>query len=134
MHLTCSVAAMSCLAMKMSELMFVLYKSCTIIIITSVDVIAVCMHWLLKYCLLTTIRCGHCKSLAPVYAAAAKELKVSDPPVILAKVDATVETDLAQQWVYCFFTILHICVCVWDATSHMFISVFSLYVDIWCIH
>lgn len=44
MHLTCSVAAMSCLAMKMSELMFVLYKSCTIIIITSVDVIAVCMH------------------------------------------------------------------------------------------
>jgi len=43
------------------------------------------------------IRCGHCKSLDPVYSAAAKELSENDPPVILAKVDATVETDLAQK-------------------------------------
>ncbi len=43
-------------------------------------------------------RCGHCKSLAPEYAAAATALKASKPDVLLAKVDATVETALATRF------------------------------------
>ena len=43
-------------------------------------------------------RCGHCKSLAPEYAKAAKKMKERTPPVPFAKVDATVETDLAQKY------------------------------------
>ena len=40
--------------------------------------------------------CGHCQALAPEYAAAATELKGEN--VALAKVDATEENDLAQQY------------------------------------
>jgi len=40
--------------------------------------------------------CGHCQALAPEYAAAASELKGDD--VILAKVDATEENELGQQY------------------------------------
>ncbi|XP_059430901.1 protein disulfide isomerase-like 1-4 [Corylus avellana] len=40
--------------------------------------------------------CGHCQALAPEYAAAATELKGEN--VALAKVDATEESDLSQQY------------------------------------
>lgn len=40
--------------------------------------------------------CGHCQALAPEYASAATELKGEN--VILAKVDATEESDVAQKY------------------------------------
>lgn len=42
--------------------------------------------------------CGHCKMLAPEYAAAAKELAEVGAEVALAKVDATEESDLSQKY------------------------------------
>ncbi|XP_060103743.1 protein disulfide-isomerase A4 [Heteronotia binoei] len=42
--------------------------------------------------------CGHCKQLAPEYEKAAKELSKRIPPISLAKVDATAETDLAKRF------------------------------------
>jgi len=41
--------------------------------------------------------CGHCKTLAPEYSSAALELKSNDK-IALAKIDATVETKLAERF------------------------------------
>jgi protein disulfide-isomerase A1 len=42
--------------------------------------------------------CGHCKTLLPAYAAAAKQLVDSGSDIKLASVDATIEQDLAQKY------------------------------------
>ncbi|XP_071109645.1 protein disulfide-isomerase A3-like [Haliotis cracherodii] len=42
--------------------------------------------------------CGHCKKLAPEYEKAATTLKSNDPPVALAKVDCTVQTEVCKQY------------------------------------
>lgn len=42
--------------------------------------------------------CGHCKSLAPEYAAAAKILADKESPIKLAKVDATEEAKLGEKF------------------------------------
>ncbi|OWF40778.1 protein disulfide-isomerase A4-like [Mizuhopecten yessoensis] len=42
--------------------------------------------------------CGHCKQLEPEYAAAAEQLSQHTPPVVLAKVDATQESELGERF------------------------------------
>ena len=42
--------------------------------------------------------CGHCKSLAPEWAAAASKTRKLDPPVVLAKADADQHRSLAEKY------------------------------------
>ncbi|CAK8694525.1 unnamed protein product [Clavelina lepadiformis] len=42
--------------------------------------------------------CGHCKKLAPEYESVAQELKKRDPPIPLAKVDATTQPKLGERF------------------------------------
>ncbi|TXG73856.1 hypothetical protein EZV62_002435 [Acer yangbiense] len=42
--------------------------------------------------------CGHCQALAPEYAAAATELKSANEDVVLAKIDASEESELSQEY------------------------------------
>ncbi|XP_055330013.1 protein disulfide-isomerase A3-like [Paramacrobiotus metropolitanus] len=42
--------------------------------------------------------CGHCKRLAPEYEKAATSLKKEDPPVPIAKVDCTANTETCQKY------------------------------------
>lgn len=47
---------------------------------------------------LYSIHSGHCKKLAPEYAAAAQELAKRDPPLSIAKVDATENKELGERF------------------------------------
>jgi protein disulfide-isomerase A1 len=42
--------------------------------------------------------CGHCKKLEPEFSAAAEVLSASDPPIPLAKVDATEQKKVAEKF------------------------------------
>ena len=43
-------------------------------------------------------RCGHCKKLEPIYSVVARQLKALAADVIMARVDATMETELAKDY------------------------------------
>lgn len=43
-------------------------------------------------------RCGHCKQFAPEYEKIAKTLKEHDPPIPVAKIDATTATSLSSRF------------------------------------
>jgi len=42
--------------------------------------------------------CGHCKQLAPEYESAAQHLSETESEIKLGKVDATIESDLAEKF------------------------------------
>lgn len=81
------------------------------------------------FCAFFVFRCGHCKRLAPAYADAAKQLKTTVPKVSLAKVDATVETELASRYlllmVFFFCIILRLCSQCFDNVPFLSLSTTS---------
>lgn len=44
------------------------------------------------------LRCGHCKQFAPEYEKIASTLKDNDPPIAVAKIDATSASMLASRF------------------------------------
>ncbi|XP_061882586.1 protein disulfide-isomerase A2 [Entelurus aequoreus] len=52
--------------------------------------------------------CGHCRKLAPIYATAAKLLKVDEADIRLAKVDVTEETELGEEFGIASFPVLRL--------------------------
>lgn len=51
--------------------------------------------------------CGHCKKLAPEYAAAAQVLATQDPPMFVAKVDSTENSAISERFGVKGFPTLH---------------------------
>ena len=43
-------------------------------------------------------RCGHCKKIAPELEKAAKQLGEREEPILIGKVDATIEKELAEEF------------------------------------
>lgn len=54
--------------------------------------------WIKWLTYLVIFHSGHCKKLTPEYEGAAEVLSKNDPPIALAKVDATAEKTLAERF------------------------------------
>lgn len=61
-------------------------------------VIACQRSWSCKYYTFFFFRCGHCKQFAPEYEKIAQTLKENDPPIPVAKVDATKSSALGSRF------------------------------------
>ena len=76
--------------------------------ISSMEAVALSFHSFLCLGNLTLFDfSGHCKKLTPEYAAAAAILAERDPPIYLAKVDATENNALSERFEVKGFPTLH---------------------------